>query len=834
MRAGDHYDAGRTSLTHSVIAVTWPFLGGMTLMLLISLGSINALSAMRAYVAGVAVWIGAEADTSAAMHRYLARPSDAHFAELEQPISIWAGDNTARVELMKQNADYDLAGRGLRAGGNHLANIDGMIWLFRAMRMIPAWQEPLHIWADADQKFEQYLPLKGHIRARVAAGRLDAGELNALRDKIDAIHAPLVALEHQFARAIDDDARRLTALLLAFLAISTAALLAAGYFAARHILRRTDEMAVVLRAVEKLAFEEQERAAVLLRSIGDAVISTDRFGVVQFLNGAAEKLTGLSAVQACGRPLDEVFRLAHSGDAPAASLRDAIERFMSEADDTLTLGHSSQQLIRRDGSITPIGERAARLRNRDGEVIGLVLVMRDVTAERQLSDQLRHQATHDALTGLANRSHFEHELDVTLRRCQATGQTYSAAFIDLDQFKIVNDTGGHAAGDELIRRVGAAIRAQLREGDLLARLGGDEFGLVLPNCDAEVAVQITERIRLTIEALRFLSDGWNFSVNASIGVVHNDPSLHTATDVLRAADRACYAAKETGRNRVHVYSSDDRDINGCRGEMQWINRLHAALEQDRFVLYTQEIRPVGARVGAPSICHEVLLRLRDEQGQMVPPMAFIPAAERFGLMPQIDRWVIEHAFAEQSRRTRFGIFAPRCMINLSGASLDNPELADFIDDRLKHYNLPRGSIGFELTETAAISKLAAAVKVMHRLKELGCPVALDDFGSGMSSYGYLRELPVDIVKIDGSFVRDMSSDPVAYAMVEAMHMVARAMGIRTVAEWVENDATLTALKRMGVDFAQGRGLAIEQPWSEAHRNAECEPEDSIGMAVAVR
>ena len=819
--------------SHSVIAVTWPFLAGMTLMLLISLGSIHALSAMRAYVAGLSVWIGAEADTSAAMHRYLARPSDAHLTELELPISVWTGDNTARVELMKQNADYDLAGRGLSAGGNHPANIDGMIWLFRAMRMIPAWQEPLHIWADADHEFEQYLPLKLRMQARIAAGRIDAGELNVWRDKIDAIHAPLVVLEHQFARAIDDDARRLTALLLAFLAISSAALLTAGYFAARHILRRTDEMAAALRAVEKMAFEEHERAAVLLRSIGDAVISTDRGGVVQFLNGAAEKLTGLSAAQARGRPLDEVFRLAHSGDPAAPVLRDAIERFMSEADDILTLGHSSQ-LVRRDGSITPIGERAARLRNRDGEVIGLVLVMRDVTAERHLSDQLRHQATHDALTGLANRSHFEHELDVTLRRCQRAGLKYSAAFIDLDQFKIVNDTGGHAAGDELIRRVGSAIRAQLREGDLLARLGGDEFGLVLPNCDAGVAVQVTERIRLTIEALRFLSDGWNFSVNASIGVVHNDPSLHTATDVLRAADRACYAAKETGRNRVHVYSSDDRDINGCRGEMQWINRLHAALEQDRFVLYTQEIRPVGARVGAPSICHEVLLRLRDEQGQMVPPMAFIPAAERFGLMPQIDRWVIEHAFAEQSRRTRFGIFAPRCMINLSGASLDNPELADYIDGRLKHYNLPRGSIGFELTETAAISKLAAAVKVMHRLKELGCPVALDDFGSGMSSYGYLRELPVDIVKIDGSFVRDMSNDPVAYAMVEAMHMVARAMGIRTVAEWVENDATLTALKRMGVDFAQGRGIAIEQPWSEARRNADCEPEVSIGMAVAVR
>jgi diguanylate cyclase (GGDEF)-like protein len=489
-------------------------------------------------------------------------------------------------------------------------------------------------------------------------------------------------------------------------------------------------------------------------------------------------------------------------------------------------------LIRRDGSITPIDERAARLRNRDGEVIGLVLVMRDVTAERQLSDQLRHQATHDALTGLANRAHFEEQVDMTLRRCQATGQTYAAAFIDLDQFKIVNDTGGHAAGDELIRRVGVAIRAQLREGDLLARLGGDEFGLVLPNCSLEVAVQVTERIRLTIEALRFLTEGRSFAVNASIGVVHNDPSLHTATDVLRAADRACYAAKQTGRNRVHIYRIDDRDIDSCRGDMQWVSRLQAALEQDRFVLYTQEIQPIHARAGAQPTCQEVLLRLRDEQGQMVPPMAFIPAAERFGLMPQIDRWVIEHAFAEQRRRIRAG-YAPRSMINLSGASLDNPELADYITDRLRHHQLPLGCIGFELTETSAISRLNTAVNVMKRLKELGCMVALDDFGSGMSSYGYLRELPVDILKIDGSFVRDMSHDPVAYAMVEAMHKVARAMGIRTVAEWVENDATLTALKNMGVDFVQGRGIAAEQHWSELYRK-EREPAASARTAIETR
>jgi diguanylate cyclase (GGDEF)-like protein/PAS domain S-box-containing protein len=819
---------------HSVIAVTWPFLAGMSLMLLIALGSIHALSAMRAYVAGLAVWMVAEGNTDAAMHRYLLQPSDAHLAELEQPIKIWAGDHTARQELLKPSPDYEIARRGLRAGGNDPTEIAGMIWLFRGMLLLPSWQEPLRVWAAGDKEFERYLPLKLRIQARLAAGGADAGERIAWQDEIGGIHAPIVVLEHQFAQAVDDNARRLSSSLVIFLAISTALLLAAGYFAARRILRRTDEMAATLRAAERLAFEEHERAAVLLRSIGDAVISTDRLGIVQFLNSAAEQLTGLSVAGARGRPLEDVFRLAHTGDAPAPLSRDAIERFMSEASDTLTMGHASQ-LIRPDGSTTPIGERAARLRDRDGEVIGLVVVMRDETLERRLSDQLRHQATHDALTGLANRAHFEEQLDATLRRCRATGQTYAAAFIDLDQFKIVNDTGGHAAGDELIRRVGAAIRAQLREGDLLARLGGDEFGLVLPNCKLDLAVQIAERIRLTIEALRFSSEGRTFAVNASIGVVQNDPSLHTSTDVLRAADRACYAAKETGRNRVHVYRPDDREIDTCRGDMQWVARLRAALEQDRFVLYTQEIRPIHARAGARPTSHEVLLRLRDEQGQMVPPMAFIPAAERFGLMPQIDRWVIEHAFAEQRRRLYSGNGAPRCMINLSGASLDNPELADFIGDRLKHHQLPRGSVGFELTETAAISRLTTAVIVMNRLKELGCMVALDDFGSGMSSYGYLRELPVDMLKIDGSFVRDMSRDPVAYAMVEAMHKVARAIGIRTVAEWVENDATLTALKRMGVDSVQGRGIATEQPWlEEAGRDIELEPVVPLGMAAAVR
>lgn len=803
----------------------------MLLMLLISLASNYALSAMRAYVAGNGIWNAAESDTNAAMRRYSAQPTAARLAELEEPIAVWSGDHLARLELLKSTPNYELARRGFRAGGNAVADIESMIRLFRTMRLVPAWQEPMRVWADADLAFAPYLSLKKQMQVRIAAGGPDAAELVSWINEIDGIHGRILTLEHRFAEAIAADARELTTLLHLFLAVSTALLLAGGWFLVRRILRRTDAIAAALRATERVAYDEHERATVLLRSIGDAVISTDRRGIVLFLNSAAERFTGLTGAEACGRPLQDIFRLDSTAGAAAPLSPDAIERFMSGADETLTLGPGSE-MVRRDGTSTPIGERAARLRNSDGEVVGLVLVMRDVTPERRLSDQLRYQATHDALTGLANRSHFEQLLQATLKRCKSGGLAYAAACIDLDQFKIVNDTGGHAAGDGLICRVGRSIREQLREGDLLARLGGDEFGLVLPNCSPADALQIAERIRLNIEALRFQSEGRTFAVNASIGVVQGDVSLLTATDVLRAADRACYAAKETGRNRVHVYRVDDRDIDSRRGEMQWIPRLQAALEQDRFVLYTQEIRPILAPAGAPPTCHEILLRLRDEQGNIVPPMAFIPAAERFGLMPQIDRWVIDHALAEQRRRIGLGLIAPRCMINLSGPSLDNPELADFVGERLKHYQIPRGSVGFELTETAAVSRLSTAANVMKRLQALGCLIALDDFGSGMSSYGYLRELPVDILKIDGRFVRDICKDRVAYAMVESMHKVARAMDIRTVAEWVDNELTLTALKGLGVDYVQGRGIAVEQLWSQAYCISNSGPAAADAFAAA--
>jgi EAL domain-containing protein (putative c-di-GMP-specific phosphodiesterase class I) len=298
-------------------------------------------------------------------------------------------------------------------------------------------------------------------------------------------------------------------------------------------------------------------------------------------------------------------------------------------------------------------------------------------------------------------------------------------------------------------------------------------------------------------------------------------SLVSVDDALSAADQACYLAKDNGRNRVQFYRPDDQQMRARHGEMQWVERLNTALEVGRFSLYAQEIRPITKpaklRAGSEAPRFELLLRLVDSDGTLVAPMAFIPAAERFGLMPRIDRWVISKACSNLAElRARHGLI-PTCMINLSGASVNDPGLADFVRAQLEQFGLPRYSIGFEVTETTAIANLAIATQLMNRLKEIGCPIALDDFGSGMSSFGYLRSLPVDYLKIDGDFVKDMTSDSVDYAVVEAIHHIGRVMGVKTVAESVESEEILTALGVVGVDFAQGFHLALPGPMMEMMR-----------------
>ena len=555
-------------------------------------------------------------------------------------------------------------------------------------------------------------------------------------------------------------------------------------------------------------FDEKERAQVTLASIADGVITTDFDGWVEYLNPVAEDLTGWTAVSARGLPLQAIFRMVHETTRqPAPS---PIEMVLREERNIETV--ATMLLLRNDGTEIPIVQSAAPIRARSGEITGVVLVLHDVSRERQYAAKLSYQASHDALTGLINRTEFEQRLSLALKSSAQLGRHHAVMYLDLDQFKVVNDTSGHAAGDQLMRQVSAVLQRRLREGDTLARLGGDEFGVLLENCSSENALRIADELRQTVMDFHFAWENRSFTIGVSIGVVNVEDGLFTIADVLSAADAACYMAKEKGRNRVQVYHREDSELSMRHGEMEWVGRLQKALDEDRFVLYSQDIVALGG-THKGSHC-EILIRMLDEKGEIVPPMAFIPAAERYGLMPSIDRWVIRNALAviarEQAdvRGEGIDVYA----INLSGASIGDDRFLEFVREQLSRFGVRYQSICFEITETAAIARLDKAAHFIQELRALGCRFSLDDFGAGMSSFAYLKHLPVDYLKIDGGFVKDMADDPIDRAMVEAINNVGHVMGKQTIAEFVDGERIIALLRQIGVDYAQGYGVAKPRPF----------------------
>jgi diguanylate cyclase (GGDEF)-like protein len=436
--------------------------------------------------------------------------------------------------------------------------------------------------------------------------------------------------------------------------------------------------------------------------------------------------------------------------------------------------------------------------------------------EREFVARLSFQASHDALTGLVNRREFETRLGSALDRLSYQPGEHSLMFLDLDQFKVVNDTCGHAAGDQLLKQMSDLLQENLRTGGLLARLGGDEFSVLLENCDANSAAGVAERLRLAVQNLRFVWNGCVFNVSVSIGLVHV-AEAGAIEETLRAADIACYMAKEKGRNRVQVYHPSDSELVQRVGEMAWVQRIRNGLDEQRFCLFAQEIRAL--KRDEPHHSHvELLLRLRDEDGKLIQPGSFMPAAERYGLMPLIDRWVIRNAFALIASRLSSSepSLLSSCAINLSGATFGDNDFVDYVRRQFKIHRVPPGMICFEITETSAITHLPSAKRFIQALKRLGCRFSLDDFGTGMSSFSYLKHLPVDIIKIDGGFVTGMLNSKIDRAMVEMIVHIARVMGKSTVAEFVESNEILEALREIGVDYAQGYAIGKPSSFESAY------------------
>lgn len=625
----------------------------------------------------------------------------------------------------------------------------------------------------------------------IPAQRMVIGQLAVLMD--------LQQVREREAAASATSSYRSALLLMGLLGLVAVAL---GALIALYVMRRT-----VL--TEQALFQEKERAQVTLDSIGDGVITTDDEGKVVYFNSVAEQLTGWKLEEVKGLTLRWAFNVVDAFthnqiDHPA---------FDGSVEGATVNVHENVLLVHNDGRDLDIESSVSPIRNQAGKAIGSVLVFRDVTLARELAKQLTWQAAHDQLTSLINRREFDVRLSRLIDGTASGDDQHALLYMDLDQFKVVNDTAGHAVGDELLRQLADKLRAQIHGSDTLARLGGDEFGVLLENRSLDEALKVANALRKTVQDFRFIWEGRTFEVGASIGLAPITMHSGGPANLMSCADAACYAAKDKGRNRVSVYSPEDIDLIQRQSEMRWVADISKAFEEQRFRLYSQPILPLGEEKVGGHHC-EILLRMIGESGEVVAPGVFLPAAERYGLMPVIDRWVIRTLFAAVSEKMgREAGSKPLsiCSINLSGASLNDEYFPEFLRDQISRYQIPSTALCFEITETVAISNLERVRRFMLEMKQTGCQFSLDDFGSGMSSFAYLKDLPVDYLKIDGMFVKNMVQNPIDLAMVEAINRIGHVMGIQTIAEFVEDEVILEKLRTLGVNYAQGYWIGRPAP-----------------------
>jgi diguanylate cyclase (GGDEF)-like protein/PAS domain S-box-containing protein len=550
----------------------------------------------------------------------------------------------------------------------------------------------------------------------------------------------------------------------------------------------------------KAAEEELRKLSTAIEQCHDAIFITDTDGIIEYANFALTELTGYSREELVGakpniwksnktdsKIYDDLWQTIISGEVWTGEILNR----------------------KKNGEFYWSLENISPILNVRGKITHYLGSQKDVTDIRTLNKQLILHAKYDSLTGLINRREFERRLEhIVTNPNKKPDVEHALFFMDLDQFKVVNDTCGHTAGDELLRQLSKVLREKVQNKDTVARIGGDEFAILMENCTIEQAYIVANKLLDAVHNFHFQWEKQTFRIGVSIGLIPIKDSEYNTTELLKNADSACYIAKEQGRNRTHVYHLDDEELVRRNGEMSWVSKLYQALEENRFCLYAQSIIPIDKSNSSHKSSYEMLLRIIDESGQIVTPAQFFPAAERYNLATQLDKWVIRHIFETLSQQPDFLSDVEFICINLSGFSLTDMGFLDYIINQILNYSneIEPTKICFEITETAAITHLSNASNFISILKEMGCKFALDDFGSGLSSFGYLKNLPVDYLKIDGMFVKDIVDDQIDHAMVKSINEIGHVMKMKTIAEYVENDEIKGMLREIGVDYAQGYGI----------------------------
>ena len=764
----------------------------MALILLSALGALLTAAILEtqagatAYIIGESHWSKAQQRAVHGLYRYASHGRPEDLADARTALQVPLGDRAARLALEQEPVDLVAARAGFLQGGNAPSNLDRLIRMYRVLNGAPYFRESVHLWREAEVEILQLVRLADALEAQQAARSLDVDEVLAYQRELTALDARLRPREIAFSRSLAEGADFMRHVLLALSALVFLVLCAYALHLMRSTLRRVRET------------ESEFRMAFHQSAVG--MLKLNRDGRFTQANEAL--------AQILGRPLPEIRALRLHDVLHADDVRlDA--RGGIDWDRLLEPGE--RRLVRQDGEMRWVRWTASVVAGHAHGDDRVFVLVEDVSDAHELACEIAHQASHDELTGLINRREIARRLGCALGQARGCAGRHTLCYIDLDQFKLVNDTCGHEAGDRFLCHFASRVAAQLRRDDWLGRLGGDEFAILLHDTTLEEAEAAMARIHATLAEASFLWNGRAFGLNCSIGVAEINDAAVDVDWLLRAADAACYMAKEEGRNRIRCYRDSDPSLSRRRHELEWVAHTQLAIAEDRLLLYAQQIVALD---GGDRFQYEVLVRLRDREGHVHAPGVFLPAMERYGQGMAVDRAVIDALCRHFARHPAELARVDLCHVNVSAQSIADPAFLDHVNLLLDQHPGVAQRLCFEITETAVIANLDDACRFIDGMRARGCCIALDDFGSGLSSFGYLKRLAVDILKIDGAFIRDLAKGESDLALVRSMSQMGQALGKVTIAEWVESEAVMAQLREVGIGYVQGYAVHVPCPLAD--------------------